>query len=541
MRFFNTAGPVNCQKHYCLSPLSRLNLTEIISLIHQEKYFVLHAPRQTGKTSALLALMEYLNHEGQYTCLYVNVEMAQAARENVFDGIQAILSELASTARTSLGDSYLSTVWREILTQNGHNAALSEVLTRWAEHNPKPIVLLIDEIDSLIGDTLISVLRQIRVGYTKRPNLFPQSIVLCGVRDVRDYRIHSDKDKAIITGGSAFNIKAESLRLGNFSLSDIQQLYQQHTEATGQPFEAEVFPELWRLTEGQPWLVNALGYEVCFKTIAQLNQTTPITRDLILQASETLILRRETHLDQLVDKLREDRVRRIIQPIIAADSEPEGGLPEDDILYVRDLGLISPDKQLRIANAIYQEIIPRSLTYSTQMTITHETAWYVQPTGSLDMVKLLTAFQQFFRQHSEHWLQQFDYREAGPQLLLQAFLQRIVNGGGRVEREYGLGMRRTDLLIIWPIKVGGESLSGNDSPTPYSNYQRIVLELKILYGTLEQTMKEGLPQTWYYMDRCGATEGHLIIFDRTPDKPWTEKIFKKQRTHKGQKIRVWGM
>ena len=61
MRFFNTAGPVNPTDHYCLPPLQRFNLDEIRSLIQQKKYFILHAPRQTGKTSALLALMEYLN------------------------------------------------------------------------------------------------------------------------------------------------------------------------------------------------------------------------------------------------------------------------------------------------------------------------------------------------------------------------------------------------------------------------------------------------------------------------------------------------
>ena len=532
MRFFNTAGPVRSEDHYCLPPLSRFNLPELLQLIDQKKYFVLHAPRQTGKTSALLALMEYLNTEGQYSCLYVNVEMAQAARENVYKGIQAILSELASTARTSLGDSYLTTIWSEILAQNGENAALSEVLTRWAEHNPKPIVLLIDEIDSLIGDTLISVLRQIRVGYTKRPKLFPQSIVLCGVRDVRDYRIHSDKDKAIITGGSAFNIKAESLRLGNFTSDDIQQLYQQHTEATGQPFETEVFPELWSLTEGQPWLVNALGYEVCFKTAALRHQTTLITRELIIQATENLILRRETHLDQLVDKLQEERVRRVIEPILAGETEAEQ-LPEDDILYVRDLGLISyGGKQLRIANRIYQEVIPRSLTYSTQLTISHETTWYLQADGRLDITKLLTAFQQFYRENSEAWLKAMPYREAAPQLLLQAFLQRIVNGGGRIEREYGLGRQRTDLFLLWPYPPDSGENEG---------IQRVVIELKILRGTMKATLAKALPQTWEYMDKCGTREGHVLIFDRSSQKPWSKKIFRRTEQYQQTPIVVWGL
>ncbi|ETR67739.1 MAG: hypothetical protein OMM_11273, partial [Candidatus Magnetoglobus multicellularis str. Araruama] len=80
MLFFNTAGPVNCDDHYCLPPLSRFDLEEILMLIAQKKYFVLHAPRQTGKTSCLLALMKYLNEQGNYECLYINVEAAQAFR-----------------------------------------------------------------------------------------------------------------------------------------------------------------------------------------------------------------------------------------------------------------------------------------------------------------------------------------------------------------------------------------------------------------------------------------------------------------------------
>ncbi len=540
-KFFNTAGPINSQDHYCLPPLERFNLSEIETLIAQKKYFVLHAPRQTGKTSALLALMKYLNQREQYRCLYVNVEAAQGARENVGRGVHAILTEIANRANDFLHDSFLLEHVLKILAESGEDTALNIALSRWAQNSPQPIVLLIDEIDALIGDTLISVLRQLWSGYDKRPANFPQTIILCGVRDVRDYRIHSQQEKAIITGGSAFNIKAESLRLGNFSLLEVRSLYQQHTTETGQPFAEEIFPLVWELTRGQPWLVNALAYEVCFRMTAGRDRSQPITVELIQEAKEQLILRRETHLDQLVDKLREERVRRVIEPILAgADSSTT--IPTDDIMYVRDLGLIDTVGQLRIANRIYQEVIPRELTYSEQLTIAHQTAWYVLPDGQLDMKKLLTAFQQFFRENSEHWVERFDYKEAGPQLLMQAFLQRIVNSGGRVEREYGLGSKRTDLLVIWRIgETANERIPDSRPPTPDSRPQLIVIELKILHGKLETTITEGIKQTWEYMDKCGAAEGHLVIFDRSEDKSWAEKIFRRKRTHKKQAIQVWGM
>lgn len=371
MRFFNTAGPVNAADHYCIPPLTRIDLDEILMLIAQKKYFILHAPRQVGKTSYLLALMNHLNETGQYRCLYVNVETAQTAREDVARGMRAILSQLSAMARDYLHDNFLETNWLNILESSVGDDALVAALTRWTQELDKPLVLLIDEIDSLVGDTLISVLRQLRSGYAKRPTHFPQSIILCGLRDIRDYRIHSDREKSIITGGSAFNIKAESLRLGDFTRQEMETLYQQHTSETGQSFLAPALDLLWNLAQGQPWLVNALGYESCFRMKEGRDRIQPITPEMIIRAKENLILRRETHLDQLTDKLREPRVRHVIEPILAGTSEPEL-LPTDDVQYVADLGLITTRGQIRIANPIYQEVIPRELTYSTQLTISHQ-------------------------------------------------------------------------------------------------------------------------------------------------------------------------
>lgn len=527
MRFFNTAGPVNAKDHYCLSPLTRIKLDEILPLIEQKKYFVLHAPRQTGKTSCLLALMDYLNAQGQYRCVYVNVELAQAAREDVAAAIRAILGQLASRAKLALNDDFVDSHWLDILNKVGPYGALDETLAQWASHDPKPLILLIDEIDALIGDTLIAVLRQLRGGYDKRPQHFPQSVILCGVRDVRDYRIHSSAEKAIITGGSAFNVKAESLRLGNFTREEMTALYQQHTVDTGQPFTGEALARVWELTEGQPWLVNAMGYETCFRMKEGRVRTQPITVALVDEAKEALILRRETHLDQLTDKLQEERVQRVIEPVLAGVDLAQR-LQPDDVSYVTDLGLITQERngRIRIANAIYQEVIPRELGWLIQSGMSEETAWYVRPDGTLDMRKLLAAFQEFFREHSEHWVERFQYKEAGPQLLLQAFLQRIVNGGGRIEREYGLGRMRTDLLILWPHPAGR---------------QKVVIELKLLHKSIEQTLAKGLAQTWEYMDRCGAEEGHLVVFDRAADKSWDEKLSHRTETVRGAVIHVWGM
>ena len=195
--------------------------------------------------------------------------------------MRAILSALARAARHALDDLFVTDIWRGILDDAGPNDALGETLACWAAADPKPLVLMIDEVDALIGDTLLAVLRQLRAGHPERPRRFPQSVILCGVRDVRDYRIRSTAENAIIAGGSAFNIRAESLRLGDFSRAEVESLLAQHTEETGQAFTEEARRDIWELTQGQPWLVNALAYEACWGNKAGRDRSRSITADAI--------------------------------------------------------------------------------------------------------------------------------------------------------------------------------------------------------------------------------------------------------------------
>ena len=529
MRKFNTEGPVRAHRHYQIAPLSRIDLEEVLGLIRDEKYFVLHAPRQTGKTSALLALRDRLNNgaQGEFRCVYASVEDGQAMRENVAEGMRTVLAELAFQASLTLGDDTLEDLWPRLLDRVGPGKALRQALARWSMADPLPLVLLIDEIDALVGDTLLAVLRQLRTGYVDRPARFPHSIILCGVRDVRDYRIHSTAENRLVLGGSAFNIKSESLRLGDFSEQEIRALLAQHTAATGQAFTDEALALIGERTAGQPWLVNALCYDACFRHPPGRDRTRPVTADAIVEAQERLILRRDTHIDDLANKLREERMRRVVEPILTGVDEQAWSA--EDVAYACDLGLVAQDSAgtPHIANPIYAEVVPRHLNYAVQAGLPQQVAWYVDADGGLDVDGLIAAFQTFFREHSEHWVQRFEqYHEAGPQLLLQAHLQRVVNGGGRIEREYALGRGRTDLLIVWP--QGGRE-------------RRFVVECKVLRKDLERTIAEGVEQTRGYMDRCGAEAGHLIVFDRAPERPWAEKIFRRASAGAGAPVTVWGM
>ena len=188
-------------------------------------------------------------------------------------------------------------------------------------------------------------------------------------------------------------------------------------------------------------------------------------------------------------------------------------------------GLVAQDADglPRIANPIYAEVVPRHLNHAVQIGLPQQMAWYVSADGALDVEGLIAAFQAFFREHSEHWVQRFEqYHDAGPQLLLQAHLQRVVNGGGRIEREYALGRGRTDLLIVWPR--GGRE-------------RRYVVECKLRRGDLERTIAEGVAQTRAYLDRCGAEAGHLIVFDRSPQRTWEQRTFRPIRRRPARTLR----
>jgi DNA polymerase III delta prime subunit len=360
MRFFTTEGPVNCAKHYCLPPLERFSLDEIVALIAQEKYFLLHAPRQTGKTSCLLALAEYLNRQGDYHAVYANIEAAQALREDVAQAMATVVTYIATSAATLTGDSIAVPLMQEVLETNAPGAVLGVFLTHWCQLLDKPLVLFLDEVDALVGDTLISLLRQLRAGYPTRPHAFPQSLILCGVRDLNSAVPtgrggHNPSSPIGTHDYRAFNIKAESLRLGDFVQPEVETLLLEHTHETGQVFTPDALERVWELTQGQPWLVNALAYETTWEMKEGRDRSQPITAERVREAKEALILRRVTHLDQLADKLREPRVRRVVEPMLRG-VEMGDAATLDDVLClprsrptVADAGILAAHHQRRRA------------------------------------------------------------------------------------------------------------------------------------------------------------------------------------------------
>ncbi|HEY2737553.1 MAG TPA: AAA family ATPase, partial [Thermoanaerobaculia bacterium] len=361
-RRFNTAGPCDPVKHYMLPPERRL--PGVRDLIDQEHYFVIHAPRQVGKTTCFHALARSLTAEGRYAALLTSCEAGQLLSPKLDESLGALLETLRQDAEEDLPPELRPPAADRSLVAT---IQLRNLLVRWSRQCPRPVVLFLDEIDTLTDEALLSVLRQLRSGYRARPRGFPQALALIGLRDVRDYRMEVRPEGRSLGTASPFNIKVESLTLRNFTAVEVSELYDQHTAETGQEFSPEAKDLAFELSGGHPWLVNALAREAVERLVP--DPARPVTAASITAAKEALITRRDTHLDSLIDRLREPRVQRVIEPILAGELLPAEVL-DDDIQLVQDLGLvISGPHGLQIANPIYREVIPRALTSVLQQSI----------------------------------------------------------------------------------------------------------------------------------------------------------------------------
>lgn len=476
---------------------SERRLPQAEGLVEQLGYFVVHAPRQTGKTTALTGLVERLNTAGRHAAVLLSCEEGRAAGDDYAAAQRAILGDLRRSAARVLPPE----LQPPRFDLEGREGLLANALSAWAVACPRPLVLVFDEIDALRGASLLSVLSQLRAGFRGRPEHFPASVVLCGLRDVRDYKAASGGDPDRLGSSSPFNIKLESLRVGNFDDDEVRELFAQHQADTGQRLTDAGLERILDATAGQPWLVNALGRELTEKMAVPVQQ--PITPELVDQARERLVLARATHLDSLVARLEEPRVRRIIQPLLAGTLDGGGDAYDDDLQYCRDLGLVTPHNPIAISNSIYREVIVRVLASSIEARIPTEPRSFVGPDGRLDVSRILHEFADVWREHGDVLTSNHTWHETAPQLVLMAFLQRVVNGGGFIDREYGIGRGRIDLLVRWPYTdhEGVRAL------------QREAIEIKV-WRDRGDPRDKGLAQLDEYLTRLDLPRGVLVIFDR---------------------------
>ena len=375
---------------------------------------------------------------------------------------------------------------------------------------PKPLVVLIDEVDVLEGEMVISFLRQLRSGFPERElGKFPISIALVGMRDLKDY-ITASKGGVPVNPGSPFNIKADSATIGNFNRENVEHLFTQRTEETGQKITDEALDYVWDQSRGQPWIVNSLFMRATMRVLYE-NDYSTVTLEHVKEAREQMIVGRETHLDALAYRMENPKIRKIMESLMIGKTDPLLSESEDFRLCL-DLGLVTRERGTpSVANPIYREILARQLTTGPQDAIPEPEWQWEKSDGSLDMDALLKEFQKFWRRNSEMWEERMNYTEAFPHLLLMAFLQRVLNGGGHIDREYAAGRGRLDLAVEYNKKMH-------------------IIEIKLIhsYNTPEEVYEEGITQITKYRNSIDSTApAYLVIFDRrseTKQKPWDERL-----------------
>jgi len=515
---FNIAGPCISNMHYMISPQSRC--TNIDKLINEHEYFVLHAARQSGKTTFLIDLVQRLNEKNACYAIYCSLESVQKI-EDPEQGIYAIISALNDAIAFHPTINEKKFMRTNALSE--YTVLLKRSLNYFCRELNKPLVILFDEIDCLSNGTLISFLRQLRDGYVNRSTIpFASSIGLIGMRNIRDYKSKIRENRDTLGSASPFNIVTEVFTLNNFTINEIKSLLAQHTEQTQQFFSDAVVKRIYADTQGQPWLVNAVAREIVIN-ILKSDKDQKVKTVHVQRAIQTIMERRDTHIDSLLERLNEKRVQRILSPVITGEAVGFD-MTDDDYQYVIDLGLIQTHQgKISISNPIYENVIIRKLSSAPQMSMDSngfppDLPHYLK-NKKIQMKSLLSDFQSFWRENSAIWTEKYQYKEAAPHLILLAFLQRVINHGGTISRELATGRGRLDLCIDY-------------------NHHKYPIEIKIRRNT--KTIDEGKNQLWNYMDTLNCETGWLIVFETRKTISWTKRIFWKSTIVKKKRIYIVG-
>jgi hypothetical protein len=548
IKTFETSGPCQPELNYMIPPLVRFPV--LPDLIDNNRYFVLHSPRQTGKTTLLLSMADQINKEGRYysfVCPLSFVINAKNELETTSKIMQSLEFGLSFSTLPALNELHNRLPPFSLMT---NAPPITSAINFICNSLDKELVLFFDEADCIPSESILSFLSQIREGYNFKKwsgkHTFPRTIGLIGLRDLHDYRFKDNLDSQRIIRQSPFSIHRYPLEILNLSFEQINSLYKQHTDASGQFFTKSAVERVWHWSSGQPWLVNVLASDIIQYQLGN-DYSIPITDKHVDIVANGLILRNEVHLSNLVDRLKEPRVRKVMALAFSSQGVTHDDVLQSDIKYCVDLGLLKLGKNgigdCFPANQIYNEVIVRALS---SMIIADPTkiplnTWTDE--NDLDMSGLLRAFQDYwlensallFNDNKEDFLiekiieeilsennnvlqtgnvtttQKLSIRrkvdklisEAFCVLVLCAFLQRVLNGGAEsIKREFAVGLKFVDICVTFKQK-------------------RYPIEAKIK-GSV--TIEQGIRQLSGYINRYNASEGWLIEFDRGHNKSPKQKL-----------------
>lgn len=519
MKHFNEIGPCNGAEHYTVEASTRLEGVE--RMIEKARYFVVHAARRSGKTTCLLDLRDRFNAAGRHYVVYCSLESLKNADDSR-NGIPEIVGKLKEAFENS--DLPCKAEFGKDIKYDKYVNLLNRELTLFCVSADKPLVLLFDDVDRLSDDTFMAFLRQLRDGYNSRLIVsFVHSVALVGTRNVRDFKSRIRPYRETSGAASPFNVIARTFTVRNFSVEEISDLFRPYTAETGRRFERSAVERIHELTLGHPWAVNALAREVAERA-DDGGGRRPVTVESVDDALQSLVTRRDANLVALLEPLKEERVRKIVEPMIAGGTVATGGLA-DDYRYAVDSGLIRRDAGKTVpSNPVCGELIVRALSagYRDEIVATLgecRLSRYLRD-GRLDVDSMMRDFQRFRRETVSARRDRLRYRDVALHLSLVAFLQSVADDGGRIRVETSSDTDRMDLCIV---------CEGRKYP----------VAITVRNGSA--TVAEGTERMAKHLASLGCDEGWLAVFDRRPKVKWDDKLFVEKVAVDGKTVTVVGL
>ena len=514
MRTFTTEGPCDPARHYHLPAAPRF--AEGLGLVDEGAYFLVRAPRRTGKTTTLRALAAALTASGRYAALLSSAEIGEPLGDDLARAEGALLASIRLSAEHDLPTALRPPPFPD----SAEGTRIWTALSSWARVCPRPLVLFFDGADALHGAALRTVLRQLEAGFPHRPAAFPWSIALAGARDFRldPFSAGDEPLRPGLTG--PFTIASFPEALPRFTEPEIRAFYAQHTLETGQPFDDGAIAAACAATAGHPFLVQALGREL----VARVPHPASIEASHVQSAKRHLVDRRTTPIDALAARLADPRVRRVVEPLLAGTAlVAKAG--EDDIRLARDLGLLAEDDPARVEGDIHRALVPRLLAQGTARAIADDPARFYKTDGALDVEALLHAFVVFYTTHARHLVAEAAYEGVAPELIFLGYLYRMVEPRGWVDVRWGGSHGRIDVTLRVPLSGGDEQ------------HEAFILISRRKGETGAKARAVGFLED--VLDAEGLTRGTVVVFDRRGKRAAGERVkLEETTTAKGRAARV---
>lgn len=500
-------------------------MAEARSLIDRGAYFVVHAPGRTGKTTALRALAAELTAQGSYAALLCSAKIAGSAHADVVLAQDALLSAITIAAEQDLPEELRPPRF----APSSSMTRLWEGLSAWASVCRVPIVLFFDDVDSLDRITFENLIQQLETGFIRRPAHFPWAVGLVSRHDLR--RNGSLEAKEFAVGGSTGPFEAfwSSRLLAPFTIEEVRALYAQHFGNLDEAFVPDAIDLVHKVTSGHPFFVQALGRELA----KEAKSVVCLTTEHVAGAYWQLVAQQTSPIDDFAVRLAEPRVLHVVESLFLGTAAI-ASIPEADIQFVRDMGLLAPEDPVRIADTFHKALLSQVLTNPAMRMQVFDVPVPCGERGKIDVEAALRVFESFYTTHVAELVPAMVCTKVAEELVFLGFLRQLAEGRGFIDVTYGPGRCRMEVTMTVALEKADDEIDA-DAPTRQCEVFVLVARRKGDSGLKKRALK------WLdmAMNEESNASGTLVIFDKR-GKRSCRKNFKWRETvtEEGKTVRL---